>query len=122
MSAKDTITSALELLTVVLLLVGFIHEETLIALEDRIARRAAKLAVAVGAAARRYLERTEVTPMAYSNPCPRCGRGNLDSGETWKDCPSCQAEISKAIVAAPNDAHSVAIILPPTERQERRTP
>jgi len=27
--------------------------------------------------------------MPYGNPCPNCGKGNLDPWETEKDCPCC---------------------------------
>ena len=121
MIAKFIIVSALELLAVGLLIWLYLRrEKKLIAVEDRIARRAAKLAVAVGAAARRYLKRTEVTPMAQYRSCPDCGAKN-DPNEIC-DCTK-RAAISKAIAAAPDDAHSVTVtIMPPnTERQERRT-
>ena len=109
MSAKDTITSALEILAVVLLMLGFVYNEKLIELENRIAWRAAKLAVAVGAAARRYLERTEVTPTTHGNPCPTKG-----------DDHRLRAAISRAIAAAPDDAHSVTI--PAAEWKNPSTP
>jgi len=99
MLTKFAITSALEILAVVLLMLGFVYNEKLIELESRIARRAAKLAVAVGAAARRYLERTEVTPTTHGNPCPTKG----------DDRRLRAAAISRAIAAAPDDAHSVTI-------------
>jgi len=47
--------------------------------------------------------------MPYNNPCPRCGCGNLDAGETASDCPSCQVEIAAAARTAPDDAYSVTL-------------
>jgi len=119
MTITYAIQSALEILAVALLLLGIRHNKKMIEFEQSIARLVAKLAVAVGAAARRHLKRTEVKPMAQYRICPDCGAKN-DPSEIC-DC-MMRAAISKAIAAAPNDAHSVTIMPPNRERQERRTP
>ena len=81
MSAKDTITSALELLAVVLLMMGLVYNEQLIEMEDRLwgaTKRALKRVLRYIINRPKYGGKTETVPVANvlpdgteeESPCP----------------------------------------------------